>query len=62
MEKAKIDRRHIRPMLFQIQPKNQEVTVAALREHLMTAEQIPEERIAVVTGDQRELNETGYQN
>jgi type III restriction enzyme len=43
-------------VLFQAQPKNQEVTVEALKKHLMEVEQIPEEKIAVATGDQRELD------
>ena len=54
---AQDDPDHIRPIvLFQAQPKNQEVTVAALKQHLMDAEQIPAARIAVATGDQRELD------
>lgn len=48
---------HIRPIvLFQAQPKNQEVTVEALRKHLIEVEQIPEGKIAVATGDQRGLD------
>ena len=48
---------HIRPIvLFQAQPKNQEVTVDALKNHLIKVEQIQEEKIAVATGDQRELD------
>ena len=43
-------------MLFQAQPKNQEVTVEVLKKHLMEVEQIPEDKIAVATGDQRELD------
>ena len=51
------DSDHIRPIvLFQAQPKNQEVTVAVLKKHLMEVEQIPDEKIAVATGDQRELD------
>ena len=47
----------IRPIvLFQAQPRNQEVTAAALKKHLMEVERIPEEKIAVATGDQRELD------
>ncbi len=54
---AKNDADYIRPIvLFQAQPKNQEVTVAALKKHLMDIEQIPESKIAIATGDQRELN------
>ena len=47
----------VRPIiLFQAQKRNEEVTVAALRRHLNEVEQIPDERIAVATGDQRELD------
>ncbi len=47
----------IRPIvLFQAQPKNQEVTVDALKQHLIDVERVPEERIAVATGTQRELD------
>ena len=54
---AKDDADYIRPIvLFQAQPKNQEVTVEALKKHLMDIEQIPESKIAIATGDQRELD------
>lgn len=54
---AETDADYIRPIiLFQAQPRNQEVTVAALKKHLMEVEQIPESKIAVATGDQRELD------
>ena len=47
----------IRPIvLFQAQKKNGEVPVVALKRHLIEIEQIPEERIAVATGAQRELD------
>lgn len=56
-ETAKDDAFYIRPIvLLQAQPKNQEVTVEALKKHLMDIEQIPESKIAVATGDQRELD------
>ena len=56
-EKAKDDRRYIRPVtLFQAQPKNREVTVQALKKHLVETERVPEERIAVATGVQRALD------
>lgn len=56
-EEADKDPEYIRPIiLFQAQPKNQEVTVEALKKHLMEVEQISEEKIAVATGDQRELD------
>lgn len=56
-EAAKDEADYIRPIvLFQAQPRNQEVTAEALKKHLMEAEQIPEDRIAIATGDQRELD------
>ena len=56
-EAAADDRDGIRPIvLFQAQKKNEEVTVAALKRHLREVEQVPVERIAVATGDQRELD------
>jgi type III restriction enzyme len=54
---AKGEDEYIRPIvLFQAQPRNQEVTTEVLKKHLMDVEQIPEERIAIATGDQRELD------
>ncbi len=56
-EKAKNDPDHLRPIvLFQAQPKNQEVTVNVLKTHLMEDGRIPEEKIAIATGAQRELD------
>ena len=56
-ETASDDADYIRPLvLFQAQPRNQEVTVAALKDHLMEVEQIPEDKIAIATGNQRELD------
>ncbi len=56
-ETAARDPDYLRPIvLFQAQPKNREVTVKALKQHLIEVEQIPERRIAVATGDQRELD------
>ena len=56
-ETASDDADYIRPIvLFQAQPRNQEVTVAALKDHLIEVEQIPEEKIAIATGNQRELD------
>ncbi|MBI4949310.1 MAG: DEAD/DEAH box helicase family protein [Deltaproteobacteria bacterium] len=56
-EKAKNEPQYIRPIiLFQAQNKDQEVTAEVLRQHLIENEQIPAERIAVVTGEQRELD------
>ena len=56
-KKAERDPEYLRPIaLFQAQPKNQEVTVEVLKKHLMESEQIPEENIAIATGDQRQLD------
>ncbi|MDO9530770.1 MAG: NifB/NifX family molybdenum-iron cluster-binding protein [Deltaproteobacteria bacterium] len=54
---AKSDASYIRPLaLFQAQDKGQEVTVEVLKKYLMENENIPPERIAVATGEQRELD------
>ena len=54
---AKDEPDHVRPLvLLQAQPKDQEVTVEALTAHLTEVEGIPREKIAVATGDQRELD------
>ena len=54
---AKGETDYIRPIvLFQAQPRDQEVTTEVLKRHLMDVENIPEERIAIATGDQRELD------
>ncbi len=54
---AKDEPDHVRPLvLLQAQPKDQEVTVEALIAHLTEVEGIPREKIAVATGDQRELD------
>ena len=56
-ERAKEDKDYIRPLvLFQAQPKNQEVTVGALKTYLTEHEGIQPHRIAVATGEQRELD------
>ena len=56
-ETAKGDARYIRPLtLFQAQDKGQEVTVAVLKKYLMENECIAAEKIAVATGEQRELD------
>ena len=56
-ESAQDDTDYIRPLvLFQAQPKNQEVTVGALKTYLTEHEGIQPDRIAVATGDQRELD------
>ena len=47
----------LRPIvLFQAQPKNREVTVEALKRYLTDTERVAPEKIAVATGDQRELD------
>ena len=56
-EAAKQDADYLRPIvLLQAQKKGQEVTVDALKKHLMDVENISESAIAVATGDQRELD------
>ena len=56
-EKAKNDPDYIRPVvLFQAQKKNQDVTVDTLKEYLMDTENVPEKKIAVATGNQREID------
>ena len=55
-ETAKEDPAYIRPLaLFQAQDRGQEVTVEVLKKFLIENENIPLERIAVATGEQREL-------
>ena len=56
--KAAEDRQgYIRPIiLFQAQPKDEEVTVDALKTHLIEVENVAPEKIAVATGGQRELD------
>jgi type III restriction enzyme len=54
---AQGDARYIRPLvLFQAQDKGQDVTVEVLKNHLIDNENIAQERIAVATGEQRELD------
>lgn len=54
---AKADPRYIRPLtLFQAQDKGQEVTVEVLKQYLIDNENIPAEKIAVATGEQRQLD------
>ena len=49
---------YIRPIvLFQAQKRNEEVTVHVLKRHLVQHASIPEHRIAVATGAQRELDQ-----
>lgn len=56
-EAARGESELVRPIiLFQAENKNLAVTVEVLKKHLIEQEQVPAERIAVVTGDQRELD------
>lgn len=56
-ETAKSDARYIRPItLFQAQDKGQEVTVEVLKKYLIDNENIAPDKIAVATGEQRELD------
>lgn len=56
-EEAEKDPDYIRPIvMFQAQPKNQEVTVEVLKKHLIEVENVEEHKIAIATGDQRELD------
>ena len=51
------DSAYIRPIvLFQAEEKGQEVTKQVLLDYLVTQEKIAREKIAVVTGDQKELD------
>lgn len=51
------DADYIRPIiLFQAEEKGREVTKEVLLKHLMDQHRIPREQIAVVTGDQKELD------
>ncbi len=50
-------RGYIRPIvLFQAQRRNNEVTVESLKNHLVDTERVPENKIAVATGNQRDLD------
>ena len=56
-DSAKTDSQYIRPIvLFQAENKDKTVTVDVLTAHLVDNEKIDRERIAVVTGDQKELD------
>jgi len=51
------EREYIRPItLYQAESKDKEVTVDVLKRYLMEAENIPAEKIAIATGEQRELD------
>ena len=48
---------YLRPIvLLQAQNRNQDVPVESLKEHLVEVERVPEVKIAVATGDQRQLD------
>lgn len=54
---AKGDKKYIRPIvLFQAQKKNEEVTVKVLKDYLVETSGIDEKKIAVATGEQREID------
>lgn len=54
---CKDESQYIRPIvLFQAENQGQDITWQVLKQHLLNVEQIPEHKIAVVTGDQRELD------
>ncbi|WP_250655962.1 DEAD/DEAH box helicase [Alkalimarinus coralli] len=54
---AQKDEEYIRPIaLFQAEPKNGEVTVEVLKSHLINELNIDESKIAIATGNQRELD------
>ncbi len=54
---ASKDSDYIRPIvLFQAEEKGKEVTKEVLLKHLIEQEKIPRDKIAVVTGDQKELD------
>ncbi len=56
-EKANRDRDHIRPVvLYQAQAKNGHPTVAELKRYLVEEKLVPEDRIRIATGEQRELD------
>ncbi|MDH7784159.1 type III restriction enzyme [Ochrobactrum sp. 19YEA23] len=56
-EDASRERDYIRPIvLFQAQNKDEEVNVSVLKQHLIDVEGIDPQRIAVATGDQRDLD------
>jgi len=51
------EQEYVRPIvLLQAQNKNQDVSVEALKRHLVEVERVPEIKIAVATGDQRQLD------
>ncbi|UWR92637.1 DEAD/DEAH box helicase family protein [Phaeobacter inhibens] len=62
-EKAAKDRDHIRPVaLYQAQAKNGHPTVAEVKRYLIEEKLIPENRIKIATGEQRELDGVDLRN
>ena len=56
-KKTEVDADYIRPIvLFQAQPKGQDVTVDVLKKYLVEEAHVPESKIAIATGEQRELD------
>lgn len=56
-EIAEKDEKYIRPiLLIQAEDKDKEVTVEVIKKYLMENENIPEEKIAIATGEQKELD------
>lgn len=54
---AEKDKSYIRPIvLFQAQKKNEEVTVDALKDYLIETSGIDKNKVAIATGDQRDLD------
>lgn len=54
---AQYEREYVRPvLLFQAQNVNGEITVEKLKDNLVNVQQIPENEIAVATGEQKELD------
>lgn len=55
---AKLEEQYIRPLaLYQAQHKDQQVTYQTILDYLVQQENIPREKIAIATGDVRELND-----
>lgn len=54
---AQYEREYVRPvLLFQAQNVNSEITVEKLKDNLINVQQIPENEIAIATGEQKELD------
>lgn len=56
-ESSQYEKEYLRPiLLFQAQNVNGEITVERLKENLINVQQIPENEIAIATGEQKELD------